>query len=70
MDAVSWLARDNAKRRSARLSESAMRLNRLMARDRAYKNWLVGNGGMARHEIVIDHGDYITRYRGTWGGMA
>ena len=70
MDAVGWLTRDNAKRRSARLSESAMRLNRLMARDRAYKNWLVGNGDMARHEIVIDHGDYITRYRGPWGGMA
>ena len=70
MDAVGWLTRDNAKRRSARLGEIAMRLNRFMARDRAYKNWLVDNGGMARHEIVIDHGDYITRYRGTWGGMA
>lgn len=70
MNDVAWLTADNAQRRSARLSESAMRQNRLMARDCAYKNWLVGNGGMARHEIVIDHGDYITRYRGTWGGMA
>ncbi len=69
-DAIAWLTLSNKKIRANREAEHAMRLARLRENDRAYAQWLAGNGGQSRHETVVDHGDTITRYRGNHGVMS